>query len=331
MNDPRSRHFDFGAHVSGVGFLGEQAAFALGSGQVAFAGLDETSPAGPRAHDGACLTAFATREALFTGGDDGRVIRVAPDGALAEIAKFPGRWIEAIAVAAKGGAVAVAVGKDMHVFAGGSARKIGPHPSTVADLSFSPDGSRLAAAHYGGVSIWTLAKPEDRPRVLPWKGSHLRLSYAPNAKFLATTTQENAIHVWRLANGQDMQMAGYPAKIKSLGWTHDAQMLVSAGADSFVCWPFAGDGPEGKPPIEIAGAEGRAVMTAIAIHREAPFAVAGFDDGELMLADLEKERAVPLKGAGGGAVTALAWSWDGWRFAYGCESGAAGIFDIKAR
>lgn len=327
MTDPVSRHFDLGAHVSGVGFLGAQAAFALGSGQVLFAGIDGTSPAGPRAHDGACLTAFATREALFTGGDDGRVMRVGVDGKPVELARFPGRWIEAIAVAKTG--VAAAVGKDMQLIAGGTTRKVGPHPSTITDLSFSPDGSRLAAAHYGGVSIWNLAKPDDRPRALNWKGSHLKLSYAPNAKYLATTTQENAIHVWRLTNGEDMQMAGYPAKIKSLGWTHDSQFLVSAGADSFVCWPFAGAGPEGKPPIEIAGAEGRAVMTVIAIHRDAPFAVAGFDDGELMLADLEQQRAVPLKSAGGGAVTALAWSWDGWRFAYGCESGAAGLFELR--
>jgi WD40 repeat protein len=72
-------------------------------------------------------------------------------------------------------------------------------------------------------------------------------------------------------------------------------------------------------------------MSAIAVHRAAPFAIAGYDNGEIHLGDLAGRRVTPLKAAGEGAVTALAWSPDGWRIAFGTESGAAAVVDLKLR
>ena len=40
--------------------------------------------------------------------------------------------------------------------------------------------------------------------------------YGTDGKFIATGTQENDIHVWRVAQATDMRMQGYPAKVKSL-------------------------------------------------------------------------------------------------------------------
>ncbi len=331
----RTRAFALGAYVSGVAFDtdGRTACFALGSGSAAI--LDAESGEAPRTvavHRGAILS-LAPHPAggFLTGGDDGRLCRTTRDGTVEEIASFKGKWVESLAVHAKAGLFAAAVGREMHLFGRDAPRVLGPHPSTITDLDFSPDGSRLAGAHYGGVSIWTVRNPADAPRKLAWKGSHLKLRYAPNGKFLATATQENAIHVWRLASGADMQMAGYPAKINALGWSADTGLLLSSGAEVFVLWSFAGKGPEGQPPIEFGGAVPGTLMTAIAVHRAAPFAVAGYDNGEVHLGDLAARRVTPLKAAGGGAVTALAWSGDGWRVACGSESGAAAIMELERK
>lgn len=329
----RTRAFALGAHVSAIAFdrAGTLAAFALGDGSVAV--IDAAGePHTVAAHKGAALSlAMHPAGGFLSGGDDGRLVHVAADGSVSEVAAFKGKWVEAIAVHPRGGLFAVAVGKEMHLFGReGGPRTLGPHPSTVTDLDFSPDGSRLAGAHYGGVSIWTVRNPSDAPRKLAWKGSHLRLRYSPNGRFLATTTQENAIHVWRLASGADMQMAGYPAKIKSLAWSHDGALLLSSGAEPFVCWSFAGRGPEGQPPTEFGGLAG-VLITAIAAHGAAPFAVAGFSDGALQLGDLQGKRATALKTPGEGAISALAWSGDGWRVAYGSESGEAGLLDLTPR
>lgn len=329
----RTRAFMLGAHVTAIAFdhAGTVGAFALGDGRLAL--VDGTGDPRPvAAHKGAVLSLAAHPAGGFlSGGDDGRLVHVGLDGGVGEIALFKGKWLEAIATHARAGLFAVAVGKELHLFGReGGPRVLGPHPSTVTDIDFSPDGSRIAGAHYGGVSIWTVRNPSDQPRKLAWKGSHLKLRYSPNGRFLATTTQENAIHVWRLASGADMQMAGYPAKIKSLAWSADGGLLLSSGAEPFVCWSFAGKGPEGQPPVEFGGIAG-VLISVIAVHGSSPFAVAGFSDGALQLGDLEGKRATPLKAPGEAPVSALAWSGDGWHVAYGCENGEAGLIDLAPR
>jgi len=67
--------------VTAIHWIGDEAAVALGDGSVRFLGLH----GGERraaAHDGAILCAAPAPDgqALLTGGDDGRLLRVAPDG-----------------------------------------------------------------------------------------------------------------------------------------------------------------------------------------------------------------------------------------------------------
>jgi WD40 repeat protein len=270
-------------------------------------------------------------EAVVTGGDDGRLVRTGRDGASEELLAVKGRWFEAVAAHRATGALAALAGREVHLLGGAAPRTLGPHPSTVADLAFSPDGSRLAAAHYGGVSIWLTAKPGEAARKLNWKGSHVAVRYAPSAKFLATATQENAIHVWRLANGADMQMQGYPAKPRSLAWTMDGTFLTSSGADAMVLWSFAGKGPEGQPPTEIAVHSREAVVAQVAAHPAAPFVAAGFSHGAIEIGDIAKRRTMPLSPPVDSPVSALAWSPDGWRLAAGTESGLLRLFDLRPR
>ena len=46
-------------------------------------------------------------------------------------------------------------------------------------------------------------------------------------------------------------MTGYPAKSRSLSWSHDGKWLASSGAEACIIWPFADkDGPMGKAPRE---------------------------------------------------------------------------------
>ncbi|MBL0931850.1 MAG: hypothetical protein IBJ15_17265 [Alphaproteobacteria bacterium] len=332
---PAKREFDFAAYVSGAAFSadGETAAFALGSGLVKLVTIADNSTREVEAHNGASLS-FAPHPdgvSFVSGGDDGRLVRIGVDGSLAEIGKAQGRWIDALATHKNGG-IACGVGKEIWYWAPGGTepKKLGPHPSTITALDFSPDGSRVAAAHYGGASIWQVRNPASAPRKMEWKGSHVAIKYAPNAKFLATTTQDNAIHVWRLANGQDMQMAGYRTKVKFLAWTADARFLLSDAADCFVCWDFSGKGPEGQPPVEYGFGDG-AGMTGIVAHPDSGFVCGGFENGALRLGDMDSRRDLELRAPADTQkpIRAMAWSPDGWRIAAGAEDGYAVVFDLK--
>ena len=258
----------------------------------------------------------------MTGGDDGAFRRVAADGSVSEIARFGGKWVEQVAAFSDGKAklVACAVGKVVHVFDGkGERLKSFEHPSSVTGIAFDAKGKRVAASHYNGCSLWFVNAKEDSPRVLEWKGSHTGIAMHPAGEAVVTCMQENALHGWRLADGQHMRMSGYPSKTESLSFSRNGKWLASAGADTVVLWPFFGGGPMGKAPTELAGGDG-VLCTRVAFQQHHELLAAGFADGMVVIVDVASERILPVAmppgtlspgtlstgagSAGGGPVTA---------------------------
>jgi WD40 repeat protein len=312
---------------------GTVAAFALGDGRVRLLPADinaAETPAADPLHGGAVLALVGdpAGDGFVSGGDDGRLLRIGLNGAATELANHKGKWVEHLAAHRTTGAVAASIGKSAIVVKGGGVREFGPHPSTVADLDFSKDGSRIACAHYGGATVWSIGQATLPPRRLAWRGSHVALRWSTDGKFIATGTQENDIHVWRVAQTADMRMQGYPAKVKSLSWTADARFLYTSAQPVFTAWPFSGKGPEGKPPLQF-GEEGAGLLAVVAAHPAAEFVAGGYDSGELQLGDIKTRRSVVLKMADGSAIACLAWSPDGFRLAVGNEAGALSVIDLR--
>jgi WD40 repeat protein len=315
------------SHVVATHWLGEHALFALGDGDI----VAMTRSGEPywcvRAHEGAILCAAPGKHDWLTGGDDGRVVSIAPDGAVTQRAHYKNKWIEAIA--SHGDLIAIGAGKALHVRdMKNDVENTFDHPSTVSGVAFDPTGRRIAAAHYGGVTISWAAKPESARKELNWKGSHLSVMWSPDAKFVITTMQENALHGWRLQDGQHFRMAGYPAKIRALSFSADHKWLASAGAEELVLWPFQGhDGPINKH-ASVAGDMG-APCTMLACHPTRHLLAAGSDTGEIVLATLAAQgRPLLVRESGSARVTALAWNPGGTHLSFGCEDGAAGIVDF---
>src|SRR5271154_4965111 len=201
-----ARLFDAGAHVVAVAFVGFAPALALADGAVLIGAPDEQKRvvAHPEA---SMLTAISDGKTLLTGGDDGRVVAVRPDGGLEDIADEKGKWIDALAL--RGKAYAWSAGKQVRARDETGAVKTWSAPSTARGLSFQPKGYRLAATHYNGVTLW-FPKVEGTPQTLEWKGAHLDVSFSPDGRFLVTSMQENALHGWRLQDSRNMRMTGYP-------------------------------------------------------------------------------------------------------------------------
>jgi WD40 repeat protein len=311
---------------------GTVVAFALGDGRVRLlpAGLAAAAPAAPDpVHGGVVLSLVADPlgDGFVSGGDDGRLLRHGKDGSTTEVASYKGKWIEHLA-GHRNGAIAAAVGRTAVVVKDGEARELGPHQSTVAGIDFSKDGGRIACAHYGGVTVWSLGQAALPPRLFAWRGSHVALKWSSDGRFIATGTQENDIHVWRIAQATDMRMQGYPAKVKSLAWASDSRFLCTSAQPVFTAWPFAGKGPEGKPPVQF-GSEGAGLMTVVAVLETSDFVAGGYDSGEVQLGDLKSRRSVVLRMADGSPVTCLAWSPDGAKLAVGNERGDLVVLDLN--
>jgi WD40 repeat protein len=312
---------------------GSLVAFALGDGRVRLLPADIKAGeilAGDPVHGGAVLALVGdpAGDGFVSGGDDGLLLRIRADGSTSEITNQKGKWFEHLAAHRATGAVAASAGKTAFVVKDGEVREFGPHDSTVAGLDFSKDGSRIACAHYGGVTVWSIGQISRPPRRFDWSGSHVALKWSTDGRFIATGTQENDIHVWRVAEDKSpgMRMQGYPAKVKSLSWTADARFLYTSAQPLFTAWPFSGKGPEGKPPVQI-GEQGAGLMTVVAARTSGPHVAGGYDSGELQLGDIR--RSVVLKMADGSAITCLAWSPDGFKLAVGNERGDLLVVDLR--
>ena len=322
------------AYVVGAAFLeGGVLAAALGDGRIAFIGGESTDASHfVSVHHGPCLSLSIDLDGkrVLTGGDDGRLVSTDADGETTLIADITGRWVEPIAVSMASGLRAAAFGKTVRLFArDGSEVGTFDHPNTVGGLAFDPKGRRLATAHYGGASLWWAKAGSQKPKSLAWAGSHLSLTWSPDGKYIVTATQENDLHGWRVSDGADMRMSGYPAKVRSMSWLSKGRHLATSGAEPVVCWPFHGKGgPMGKAPLDIGGGlEG--LVTVVAAHPKHDVVAAGYQDGTTILVQIDRPHSVLVKRPGEGAVSALAWSADGQHLALGTESGYIGRIGLS--
>jgi WD40 repeat protein len=320
-----ARLFEAGAHVVAAAFVDGAPMLALADGAVLI-GVPEDQKRVVVHPDGTILTMITDGKILLTGGDDGRVVAMQADGASQEIADEKGRWIDALAT--RGKAFAWSAGRQVRARDETGVVKTWIAPSTARGLAFQPKGYRLAATHYNGATLW-FPKVEGAPQTLEWKGAHLDATFSPDGRFLVTSMQENALHGWRVADSRDMRMTGYPAKTRSLSWSHDGQWLATSGADAAVVWPFKDkDGPMGKAPRECGVREAR--VTRVAFHPKALVVAIGYADGAVLLCRLADGAEIPVRDPGDGPLSALAWDATGARLMFGLESGAAGLLTLPA-
>ena len=316
---------------------GRRVGFALGDGTVRLVTVGAPEDwISVTVHDGAILdfAADPAGDGFISGGDDGKLHRIAGDGSVSNVGNFGSKWVEHVATFAldKGkGLIAASAGKLIKLFdQSGQVLKELTHPSSVTGLVFDGKGKRICASHYNGASIWFVAAKTDTPRKLEWKGSHTGIMIHPEGEAVVTAMQENALHGWKLPNGEHMRMSGYPAKTESLSFSRNGKWMASSGADAMVLWPFFGGGPMGKAPMELAGGDG-IICTQVACNPKDDIVAGGFSDGLVVVADITSSRILPVVPPDHGTISTLAWSADGTQLAAGTETGFAAIIDFTKR
>lgn len=123
-------------------------------------------------------------------------------------------------------------------------------PTTnIGFLSFSPDGSRLAAVIPDGtISVWDLSNGESSDdSALPAGQTDPRLrftlrghtndvrfaAWSPDGSRLATSSQDRKIIIWDMRNGaQQMTLAGHTGSVSLLAFSADGTRLISGSDDN---------------------------------------------------------------------------------------------------
>lgn len=310
----------FDAHILHAGFMGQEIVIVTSDGAIQIG----RENAALRPHADAILVAVQDGNRILTGGDDGAVFETKAGKSPSPIATGK-NWIDALA-AGPDGAIAWSAGREAF------ARDAKGHiqslklDSSARGLAFFPKGYRLAISQNGCALLW-FPNLSASPEKLEWKGSHLDCEISPDGRFVITSMQENQLHGWRLADKGHMRMSGYPAKIRSLSWSYDGLWLATSGAEAAIVWPFAKDGPMGKPPRECGARPAR--VTQVAFHPKALVLAVGYADGWVLLIRLTDATELLVRAGGDGSpITALGWDQDGRRLIFGSESGAAGLLEL---
>jgi WD40 repeat protein len=320
----RARQVAAGGAVVAIHFLRDVAGFVLGEEAIVFA-AGEGEERRIAAHGGGILSAASDGKRIVTAGDDGKVVATTVAGETETLAADPKhRWVDRVALGPDG-ALAWSVGKQAFVKTARGERTL-ELPSSGGALAFAPKGVRLAIARYNGVTLW-FPNVTGKPEELPWKGSHVDLTFSPDGKFLVTSMQEPTLHGWRVVDGKNMRMSGYATKVRSMSWSAGGKWLATSGADQLVMWPFAGkDGPMGKEPKLLAPSKSR--VAVVACHPQHDIVAVGYEDGMILLVRVEDGAEILAKRPGPAPVTAMAWDAAGAQIAYGTEAGEAGIIAL---
>jgi len=230
------------------------------------------------AHGGGVLDLAVGPRFVASGGQDGRARVFSPEGDLVRDLEGGAAWVLRVAWSPQG-TLATAAGKVVRIWnADGTPRlETQAHPSTVTALQWNRRGTELATSCYGGAYVWPL-RAGANPRHLPFKGSLISLAWSPDEKVLACGSQDCSVHFWRLETGRDSEMSGYPLKPKALAWDAGSSMLATGGDATITVWDFAGKGPEGTRPRQLASHKGQVV--ALGFHpRKGLLASAASDMG----------------------------------------------------
>jgi WD40 repeat protein len=85
----------------------------------------------------------------------------------------------------------------------------------------------------------------------------------------------------------------------------------------------------GKPPLELGA--GNSIVKRLACHPLHEAVAAGFDDGLVIMADIARERVLPVAAPGRGSVSAMAWNSSGSHLAFGTTDGFVAVVDFSVK
>ena len=122
----RGKEFEINAPVTGAVTIHEAVVAGFGDGTVRFFKSDE-KPKVINAHKGVVLCIATDGTKVFTGGDDGRFLKISPDGTIIEIANFGTRWVDTVATTNNN--MVCSSGKNVYLWTKGNTKeKILEHP-----------------------------------------------------------------------------------------------------------------------------------------------------------------------------------------------------------
>lgn len=268
---------------------------------------------------------------LASAGQDGKVrLWNTSTGDEAAVLECGSAWVERVAWNANGSWLAAAAGKKVRVWnsAGASVRDLPDQAGTVTDLAWRPGTNQLTVLGYGAANIYDPAT-DKLEQSFTWKGSPLALAWSPDGKVLAHGNQDSTVHFWYAASGKDLQMSGFPSKVRELAWDSSGRYLATGGGPVPCLWDCGGPkGPEGSTPQMLEGHEDN--LTALAYQSRGYLLASAALDGRVLLwQPANKKEPKVGEFRFDGEATTLRWSPDDKSIAAGSDHGSVVLLKVS--
>ena len=270
---------------------------------------------------------------LASAGQDGKVrLWDVNNGTQLDVLDGGAAWVEHVTwCPVKGGKqppwLAAAAGKVLRIWAsdGHLLQEHSDHTSTIADLQWHVGRNELAYAPYGGVILLNPDQPESK-RCFRWQGASLKLAWSPDGNYVATGDQDSTVHFWYSKSGEDLQMWGYPTKVRELAWDRTSRYLATGGGPTVVVWDCSGKGPEGTKPLMLEAH--RDFLSDLAYQRNGPLLASAGNDAQVVLWAPGREKRPLTDASCNAAVTRVAWSPDDRFLAAGTAEGEVKVYSV---
>ena len=157
----------------------------------------------------------------------------------------------------------------------------------------------------------------------------LSLAWSPDGRYLCHGNQDATVHFWVVKAGKELQMWGYPTKVRELAWDHRSRYLATGGGPSITVWGCSGKGPANTKPIVLDFHQ--AFVTHLAYQRAGGILASACEQGQLGLWKPSKRTEPNAIAALPAAITGVAWSPDDRLVAAIAEDGSVAVFRCPVR
>jgi WD40 repeat protein len=233
--------------------------------------------------------------------------------------------VEHIAWSDNGRLLATAAGRKLKVWTkdGELVQEYPDHPNTIAAIAWKAGSDELVSACYGQLQFWTPDKLETL-RTFSWKGSMVSLAWSPDGRYLCHGNQDATVHFWVVKTGKELQMWGYPTKVRELAWDRRSRYLATGGGSSITVWDCSGKGPANTKPTVLNFH--RTPVTHFAFQHAGGILASGCDQGQLALWKPSKRKEPDAVAALPAPITGISWSPDDHLVAAAAEDGSVAVF-----
>jgi WD40 repeat protein len=137
-----------------------------------------------------------------------------------------------------GGNSWTSVAGEVRVFSTSTGAEIVKHPYPVGQLTFSPDGKRLAKVAKLGIEVFDASTGELITTLKGEVGNVTSLVFSPDGRQIASSNTDAKLNVrtWDVETGRELRTFYGNRKVTCLAFSPDGQRLAAAGGETVRVW-----------------------------------------------------------------------------------------------